>query len=97
MDRGGGGHGVVPGGVELGVGRGRDAVRAAGAGGRSDVADCGVLSRADHPHGRDGVGVGCGGVGGDEVFSACDDGGGVVWGDRGVWEGEGGFGRGALD
>lgn len=61
-------HGLVSGCVELGVGCRDDTVRAARARGRSDAADCGVLSGVDDLDGRDGVGMGGGCVGGDEVF-----------------------------
>lgn len=64
--------GQLSGRVELGVGCGRDAICAAGAGGRSHAADCRVLSGADYLDGGDGVGMGGCGVGGDEVFSACE-------------------------
>lgn len=58
--------------LELGVGRRRDALRAARAGGRPDPAHRRVLPGADHLDGGHVVGVGGGCVGRDEVFQACE-------------------------
>ena len=74
-----GGDGELSGRMELGVGCGGDAVRAAGAGGRSHVADRRVLSGAVGVNGGDELGLGGGGVGRVEVFQACEDGGGGGW------------------
>ncbi|KAG7288817.1 hypothetical protein NEMBOFW57_005176 [Staphylotrichum longicolle] len=50
---------------------GDDAIRAARAGRRSHAADCGLLPGADDPDGGHGLGLGGGGMGGNEVFPAC--------------------------
>lgn len=54
--------------VELGVGRGDDSLRAARVRGRPDTADCWILPSAFCVDVDDGVGVGVGELGGDEVF-----------------------------
>lgn len=67
------GHGLMFRSVELGVGCRGNALCAAGAGRRSDAADCGVLSCVDGLDGGYGLGLGDCGVGGDEVFSTRED------------------------
>lgn len=64
-------HGLLSGCLELGLGRRDHAVRASGVGGRSDAAYSGLLSGLDHTDERYGVGMGCGRLGGHEIFPAC--------------------------
>lgn len=77
MDRLRRGHGLLSWSLELGLGRRGDAVCATGARRRPYATYCRILSGADCDDGGYGVGVGCGGVGGHEVFSPCE---GLGWG-----------------
>jgi hypothetical protein len=57
--------------LELGMGCWREAGDAARARRRPDSTHCRLLSRATGADVYHGVGVGCGGLGGDEVFQTC--------------------------
>ena len=63
-------HGVLLGSMELGLGCRDDTLRAAGAGGRPDSTNRGVLSGADYLDRCDGLVLGCCGVDRDEILQA---------------------------
>lgn len=63
-------HGFRPRCLELGMGRRRDSLRTSGTGRRRHPSHCGILSRLDHFDGRNGLGMGRGGLGGYEVLPA---------------------------
>lgn len=65
------GHGVLLWCLVLGVGRGRNTVRAPRAGGRPVPTDRGLLSGFACPDLCDGLGMGGRGVGGHEIFPTC--------------------------